>query len=213
MESKNCDIEGNLARAMPLVEKAVRLGARLICLPIETPLGRIGVGICIENLRAFLSRELIACDADIVLQPISCPEMPRFLPLKFREMMGRNMRHAARSYAAGLGIPAVFANKCGMFVSPLPMFPYLPLRTHFLGHSAIVDSNGKILRQVGGETAVLVETVAMNPDRKTGRPLPANGNWVVESPAVLLWFSEFIRRVGRRSYARNNQRRIVTSQS
>jgi N-carbamoylputrescine amidase len=179
---------------------------------IETPMGRIGIGICYENLRAFLSRELIAHDADIVLQPHSCPDMPTFLPQKIREMLRYNVRNVARSYATRLGIPAVFANKCGVFESPSPMFPYLSLRMPFLGHTAIADSNGNVLRQVGGEAAVLVETVIMNPDRKTGQPLPANGNWVVKSPVVFLWFSEFVRRIGQRSYARDKQRRIANAQ-
>jgi N-carbamoylputrescine amidase len=179
---------------------------------IETPLGRVGVGICYENLRAFLSRELVARDADIVLQPHSCPDMPGFLPPRLRERMRKNVRDAARSYAAGLGIPAVFVNKCGPFVSPSPMFPYLPLRMPFFGHTAIADSNGDVLRQVGREAAVLVETVVMDPDRKTGRPLPANGNWAVQAPAVSLWYSEFVGRAGQRSYARD-QRRIAAARS
>lgn len=174
---------------------------------IETPLGRIGVGICYENFRTFLSRDLVAHKADIILQPHSCPDVSGFFPKRFREIIRRNVREAARSYATGLGIPAVFVNKCGPFLSPSPMFPYIPLRMPFYGHTAIADSNGDVLHQVAREAAVLVETVVMDPDRKTGRPLPANGNWVVKAPAVFLWFSEFARRAGQRSYARN-QRRI-----
>lgn len=179
---------------------------------IDTPMGRIGVGICFENFRAFLSRDLAENNVDILLQPHSCPDISRYFPSSIGSRLRNNVFNTARLYAVGLGIPSVFANKCGQFRSPAPIIPYMSIRAPFLGHSAIVDSNGNVLCRAEQETGILVETVVLDPDRKTGRPLPANGDWVVQVPLLFLWLSELIGWAGQRSYARNKQR-ILAVQS
>ncbi|MBW2453072.1 MAG: carbon-nitrogen hydrolase family protein [Deltaproteobacteria bacterium] len=297
MESRNGDVEGNLARALPLLEQAVERGAELVCLPeflpsgylfherawdaaepsqgataqwlveqakrlgvivgtsfleatsqgfknvfvltgpegelgrvykqdvalfenyfmegekgshvIETPLGKIGVGICYENLRAFLSRLLVEHDVDLVLQPHSCPGAPSWFPRWGRRMFEEEVRGIAQRYAKGLGIPAVFVNKCGPFVSPLPMFPYR-LDSPYVGATAIVDCDGAVLERAEPRPAVLVATVQLDPARKTHRPLPARGRWVAQGPWIALRAMEWVDRRGRAAY-RRNQRKVAAA--
>jgi len=294
VESRNRDIEGNLARALPLVEEAAGKGATLICLPeflpsgyifdetaweaaepadgptmrwlaehakrlnvtigtsfleaagdgfknafvlmgpdreygrvykqdvalfenffnedqagphvIQTPFARVGVGICYENLRAFLSRLLVENDADILLQPHSCPGPADFAPGWIKRMQDDLIRDTAVRYARGLGIPALFVNKRGPFDTTTPMFPYLRYRAPFQGFTSIADSDGSLLSQVEKEQAVLVETVHLDPSRKTRRRLDANGNWAVRLPGIARWYMEFVGRRGRASYAKNPRR-------
>jgi len=293
MESSNQDINGNLARALPLVEEAAGKGARLICLPefmpsgyifdesiwevaekedgytvqwlaehagrlkvtlgtsfiettgngfrnafvlmgpegeygrvykqdvalfenyfmegeagshvIQTPMGNVGIGICYENMRAFLSGLLVQHDADILLQPHSCPALPHFLPQKFKQIFKDIIGRTPVTYAEGLGIPAVFINKCGPFHSSTPSFPYVKFRSSFVGMSAIVDSDGTVLKQVDTDTAVLVDKVKLDPGRKTRKPLPANGHWAIKAPWPSLPYMDFVDKQGRASY-RKNQR-------
>lgn len=291
MESANQDIDGNLDRALPLVEQAARKGATLICLPeflpsgyifdetawdaaeprggttvqwlahhakrlnvtlgtsfleadndrfknafvlmgpegeygrvykqdvavfenffmagqsgshvIETPFAKIGVGICYENLRAFLSKLLVKHDVDLVLQPHSCPALPGFLPRWARRIFDQEIGGTAEKYAKGLGIPAVFVNKCGPFDSPLPLFPFNRLRVPFAGFTTIADSDGTVLQKAKKEQAVLVDTVHLEPKRKTRRPLPSKGKWACSFPWIALKYMEYVDRRGKSSYRKN----------
>jgi N-carbamoylputrescine amidase len=173
---------------------------------IETPFARVGVGICYENTRSFLSPLMVEHDADILLQPHSCPSLPSFMPRWMRDPYDDIVRDTPRNYAEGLGIPVLFVNKCGPFHSPTPMFPYLPFRAPFAGLTAIADSDGQVLMQADKDPTVLVATVHLDPDRKTRRPLPARGNWVIEAPRVILWYLEFVGKRGRLSYEKNRRR-------
>jgi N-carbamoylputrescine amidase len=297
MESRNQDVEGNLRRAIPLVEEAAGRGAILICLPeflpcgyvyhermweaaersagpttrwlaeqakrlhvtlgtsflevrdegfrnvfvlmgpdgeygrvgkedvavyenwftegdpgphvIQTPFARVGVGICYENLRAFLSPRLVEHDADILLQPHCCPMVAGLLPARVKRIFEDEVRHTAARYARGLGIPVVFVNQCGFLNTPIPMFPFLPFRAPFLGHTNIVDSDGTMLDQAEREPAVLVRRVNLDPQRKTHRPLPSRGKWVAQMPMPFLRAMEFIDARGKAAYARNPRRAVA----
>jgi predicted amidohydrolase len=166
----------------------------------------VGVGICYENLRAFLSPKLVEHDADILLQPHCCPVLPGFLPTMVKQIFEGEVRRTAERYARGLGIPVVFANQCGVLDTPSPMFPFLRLRVPFLGHTNIADSDGTVLGQAGREPAVLVCRVNPDPQRKTHRALSASGKWVAEMPLPFLRIMEFIDSRGKAAYARNPRR-------
>jgi hypothetical protein len=114
------------------------------------------------------------------------------LPTRVKRVFEEEVRHTAGRYARGLGIPVVFVNQCGFLDTPTPMFPFLPLRVPFLGHTNIADSDGKILGQARREPAVLVCRVNLDPQRKTHRALPARGKWVAQMPTPFLRIMEFI---------------------
>ena len=291
MESRNGDVQGNLERALPLVEQAASRGAELICLPeflpsgylfeegcwdaaepshgstvqwlachaarlnvvigtsfletdgetfrnvfvlmgpdgeygrvykqdvalfenffmesragshvLATPLGNIGVGICYENLRAFLSRQLVELDTDLLLQPHSCPTLQNYLPRWAHRMFNQVIDGTAQRYAQGLGIPAVFVNKIGPFITGTPMFPYSRYRAKFPGFTAIADSDGRVLEHAKREEAVLVATVTLAPERKTHTPLKADGLWAAPLPWLARKYMEFVDWYGIRAYRAN----------
>lgn len=173
---------------------------------IDTPLGRIGVGICYENQRAFLSRLFVEHDVDLVLQPHSCPGLSVFAPRWARRAAEGIIHRTPRRYAVGLGVPVVMANKCGPFVSPLPGLGGIPYRAPFCGGSAVVDSDGSVLAQVGPEPAVLIRSVRLSAARKTHRALPAKGLWASEVPWPVTQLAELIDARGQASYAKNPRR-------
>ena len=174
---------------------------------IDTVLGRIGVGICYENTRAFLSQRLVEADVDLVLQPHSTPALPRSTPGFVQRSYARTMRTAA-AYARSLGLPVVHANKVGPFVSPRPIFPGGRYRSWFIGGSSIYDSDGQARAAApdGAGEEVLVATVTLDAARKTHRPLPAVGKWIESGSPMSHWWLEQIAKRGRRSYLRNPRR-------
>ena len=177
---------------------------------IETTLGRVGVGICYDNLFRFLAEAMIAGDADILLMPFSAPtpEQAWYYPEKRVRAYLAAYRHGASNYARMLGIPAIQVNKSGPWQSESPaIFP--AQESTFGGQSEIADSNGEILAELGDEEDVIVADVVMDPARKHRR-LPAEatlwGRWISPAPWEfrLFWIIEAL---GRRSYARNERRR------
>lgn len=174
---------------------------------IDTALGRIGVGICYENTRAFLSQRFVEADVDLVVQPHSTPALPRSTPGFVQRSYARTMRTAA-IYSRGLGLPVVHSNKVGRFVSPRPIFPGGRYRSWFIGGSSIYDSDGQELAvaadRVGEE--VLVATVTLDAARKTHRPLPTVGKWIERGLPMSHWWLEQIAKRGRRSYVLNPRR-------
>jgi N-carbamoylputrescine amidase len=170
---------------------------------IATPLGRIGVGICFENTRAFLSEELAKLDADLLLQPHSAPDLPRWAPAFAHRIHARALTQAPVLYAQHMGIPCVLVNKCGEVDAARPAFPYGRYRAPFLARSRIVDSDAKVLVQAEHEERTLVATVTLDPSRKTRKPVPAHGPWVVEAPGFALRYMDSVGERGAKAYAKN----------
>lgn len=81
-------------------------------------------------------------------------------------MRGKHLlQESPRIYAHALGVPVVFANKCGPLDTPLPK-PFPRQRTRFPGLSAIADSDAVMKIQLGGEEGVIVTDVSLDPARK-----------------------------------------------
>ena len=180
---------------------------------IDTPVGRIGVGICYENTRAFLSQQLVEAGVDLLLQPHSTPALPRFTPGFVQRSYAQSMR-TAETYARGLGVPVLHANKVGPFDSPTPTAWPGRYRSWFIGGSSIFESDGRQLAGApdGARETVLVETVTLDPKRKTRRPLPAFGPWIEKGSAFTHWRLERIAALGQRDY-RGNPRRAVAARA
>jgi N-carbamoylputrescine amidase len=75
---------------------------------IDTALGRIGVGICYENLLYTRLRDLHHASVDLVLQPAAAGRPKPFIPGDL-ERFDRMVQGIARHYAKVLGVPAVMA--------------------------------------------------------------------------------------------------------
>lgn len=101
----------------------------------------------------------------------------------------------------------VMSNKVGRLVTTLPAdFPAQDIE--FPGYSAIADSDGSLLGQLGpGEHGAVVATVHLTPERKSKELLPhAFGRWTAKMPWwAFVWI--LTQRMGERAYAKNALRK------
>ncbi len=202
------DIDGRVRKQTPAAAEAFFTKGEAGPHVIDTALGKIGVGICYENLLAYLPRLMSTQLVDLLLMPHSAPSPMATLLFPVRAVAQYNqcLANLALHYARMLGIPAVFVNKCGPWLSPIPFVPWLGQRSKFLGRSAIVDSDGTVKRQLGVEEAVIVEKVTLDPSRKTGRCPARRGRWATNVPVAVNQF-RLLEAMGAAWYRLNDKRR------
>ena len=183
---------------------------------IETDIGRIGIAICYDNsLRCVIDR-LLAGDPDILLMPMSAPTPPKSLFYSERRIASyhASFRNGAIQAAQSWGIPAVMANKAGVWETPLPGL--LPaVHSRYPGFSHIADNDGTELARLGDKVGLIVATVHMDPSKKHFT-LPAEVDryrpWIAPVPldwrsfAIFEWF-------GRRAYRRSRERAALASRT
>lgn len=129
---------------------------------IESVFGRIGIGICYENVLCFHEKQMYEEGADIVLMPHSAPDLT---PDNATGMT------PAERYALLLGVPAVMVNKCG---------PWKEYR--FGGRSTIADADGSVKAQLRYQEGVIVADVTLDPSSKTTEPVICNGYYAIDLP-------------------------------
>lgn len=173
---------------------------------IDTEIGRVGVGICYENLLYERMAELHGRGADLILQPTSAATPTRVFPFRQRDLQAFDcmLGQGAAHYAKVLGVPVVMANKHGTLDTALPGgFP--TQHTVFPGLSSIVDGSGAVKAIMGAEEGVIVADVTLDTARKVTVKPPAHGRWALPVPwyAVVWPLSQWM---GERSYARNPRR-------
>ena len=172
---------------------------------IETELGRIGVGICYENLlydqMCFFRRE----NVDLVLFPAAAGRPKEFIPgdiKRFDEMLIKSRA----IFSQTLGVPVVMANQVGPLETELPgNLPYL--KSSFPGLSSIVDSDGTVKEELGDEEGVIVSDVCIRANHEHGAPPKKYGRmWGVPVPwYAFVW--PLSQKWGEKSYATNPRRR------
>lgn len=175
---------------------------------INTKIGRIGIGICYENQLAFIPQMMYSQSVDLMLMPHSAPTPTRnpFIRGKYIKRYNEVLQNLASHYAEMLGVPAVFVNKSGPWKTPVPGLPLFPQDSSFPGLSAIADSDGEIKCQLGDEEGILVESVTLDPDRKTKTPPPTHGRWAMRLPLVAeTW--RIVEAAGSCSYSLSMERR------
>jgi len=165
---------------------------------IETELGRIGVGICYENLLYERICELSKLSADIVLSPSAAGRPKAILPgdVKRFEKMLVQWRGL---YSKALGVPNVIANRVGLLDTELPgMLPHL--KSSFPGLSAITGSDGAVLSELGEEEGVIVADVHLDCRRKKEESLKCHGKmWAMPVPwYAFIW--PMTQRTGEKRY-------------
>jgi len=171
---------------------------------IETEIGRIGVGICYENLLHERICELTDLSVDLVLSPAAAGRPKPIIPgdvRRFEEMLklGRGL------YSDVLGVPAIVANRAGPLETELPgMLPYL--KSSFPGLSSITDADGKVLAELGDEEGVIVSEIKLNPAKKKSMtPICYGKMWAFPVP----WYSfiwPLTQKTGEKEYNRNPRR-------
>lgn len=172
---------------------------------IETELGRIGVGICYENLlydqMCFLHKE----NVDLVLSPAAAGRPKPFIPgdVKRFEKMLINGRAI---FVKTLGVPVIMANRVGPLETELPgNLPYL--KSSFPGLSSIVDSDGTVKGELGDKEGVIVADVRLRQNAKhESEPKRYGKMWGMPVPwYAFIW--PLTQKWGEKSYAANPRRK------
>jgi N-carbamoylputrescine amidase len=177
----------------------------------DTPFGRIGVGICFENALYERYAELHQAGIDLYLRPFSGASFEAKFPVRQHDadVLNAALRDGTADTARLMGIPVIMSNKVGRLVTTLPAgFPAQDIE--FPGYSAIADSDGTLLGQLGpGEQGVVVATVHLTPERKINELLPrAFGRWTAKMPWwAFIWM--LTQRMGERAYAKNALRKSI----
>lgn len=153
---------------------------------IDTPIGRIGVGICYENLLYDRYCELQDAAVDLYLQPTSGASFQAKFPIRQKDvdLVNAGLRYGTAEKARVMGIPVIMANKVGRLVlSKLPGgFPSQDIE--FPGYSAVADSDGRLLSQLmPGEAGAAIGNVVLDPSRKSKQRAPRlHGRWAAAVP-------------------------------
>ncbi len=172
---------------------------------IETALGRIGVGICYENLLYNQLRSLHSENLDLVLMPAAAGRPKPILPGDVRRFE-KMLLESRKIFSKTFGTPVVMANRVGPLETKLPgHLPYL--KSSFPGLSSIVDSNGTVKGELGDEEGVIVADVNLNTGVKDrDEPKKYGKTWGIPVPwYAFIW--PLTQRMGEKSYAANPRRR------
>lgn len=175
----------------------------------DTPIGRIGVGICFENALYERYAELHRAGIDLYLRPFSGASFEAKFPIRQRDadVLNAALRDGTAETAKLMGIPVIMSNKIGRLVSTLPArFP--PQDVEFPGFSAIANSDGTLVGQLGpGKQGIVVGTVHLMPERKKKELVPRTfGRWTAKMPWwAFIWV--LTQRMGERAYAKSALRK------
>jgi N-carbamoylputrescine amidase len=172
---------------------------------IETDLGRIGVGICIENLLYDHLLDLQRQSVDLVLQPMAAGRLKPMKPGD-TELFDSMVKRGAPYYARALGVPVAMADRTGALNTDLPA-NLGEMASTFPGYSQIVDSDGAVKGRMGSQEGVLVAEVTLDPGLKKEKKLRCYGKmWAIPMP----WFAFMLpetQHMGEKAYAENPRRR------
>jgi N-carbamoylputrescine amidase len=151
---------------------------------IDTPLGRIGLGICADNHYVDMPAMMQEESVDIMLMPHAWP-----VPLRTSKLVKdedvREARELAKGYAglfaSLLGVPVIFVNQVGPISSGWEgVWGRLldPEVYGYAGFSTIADSDGQVKAQMGQEGGVIVADVLLDPSRKVRVKPPNYDGWL-----------------------------------
>jgi len=139
---------------------------------IETPIGRIGVGICADNHYGDVARQLATARLDLLLMPHAGPAACVVGgSISAADVRGQHerLRSLAPWYAERLGVPVVFVNQSGPMVgrggTGLLGSMVESAAFHLPGLSTIADSDGRVVDHVGEGDGLVVADVTLDPAR------------------------------------------------
>jgi N-carbamoylputrescine amidase len=172
---------------------------------IETALGRIGVGICFENLLYGHLLEMQRASVDLILQPTAAGR-PKPMKEGDIELFDSMIRRCAPYHARALGVPVALSDRTGLIDTRLPG-GFGEFNSSFPGYSMIVDSDGGVKARMEAEEGVIVAEVVLSPERKRSkRPRCYGGMWAFPMP----WFAPMwpeTQLMGEKDYAENPRRK------
>jgi N-carbamoylputrescine amidase len=156
---------------------------------IDTPIGRIGIGICADNQFAAHLQLMHDLRADVILMPHAWPTPSKAAGLVSEDDVAtqrRRMIELPSLYARSLGVPVVFVNQIGPLMPIGGILGRLmnPRIWRLCGQSRIIDSDGCLLGQLAEQEGVLTAVATMDPRRKHYRQPPSYGGWLQPGSAL-----------------------------
>jgi len=199
------EIAGKVRKSPPASLEAYFYRAGSTPHVIETEIGRIGVGICYENLLFERLNHLVQSSVDLVLQPTAAGRLKPMRPGD-NELFDRMVKRIAPRFAKVLGVPVVFANRTGRIQTPLPA-GMGDFDSNFPGLSQIVDSDASVRAKMGEEEGVIVAEVRLDPNRKrSAKPRCYGKMWALPVPWYApIWPETQIE--GEKAYEKNDLRK------
>lgn len=172
---------------------------------IETEIGRIGVGICYENLLFSQMCFLHGENVDLVLSPAAAGRPKPFIPGDVKRFE-RMLVNGRAIFSETLGVPVIMANRVGPLETELPgSLPYL--KSSFPGLSSIVDSDGTVKEELGDVEDIIVADVCLTHNAKHERAPKRYGKmWGIPVPwYAFIW--PLTQKWGEKSYVTNPRRK------
>lgn len=206
-------VAGTVRKQFPAAAEAYRFRGVSGSHIIETPLGRIGVGICYESLSRAWAEELLAARPDFVLLSFSgpVPTPSRFNPPENGEAFVQLLERAPTQIARLLGVPVAYANKTGRWKTRLP-FPLPDEDSYFPGASRITDGAGETLAVLGDEPGFAIATVEPGKPGEPSATLPDVGRWNQPVPDFFRLF-RLPETLGAISYRLSRKRRAMAKKT
>ena len=143
---------------------------------VETPLGRIGIGICADMFDQKVWKRFQG-KADLVIISSAWPDLTTggflFAKSGVNAQISEMPKVLPQRLAESLGAPVVYANLCGPFDSPLPLLYPFRVSSRFVGSSAVYERGGVVVSRLKEEEGVAIGEV-------TPQSLPVKGRYRVE---------------------------------
>jgi N-carbamoylputrescine amidase len=180
---------------------------------VDTPIGRLGIGICADNQLAAHLRLMRERQVDLVLMPHAWPTPYRASgPVSDVDVAThqRRMVELPALYAAALGVPVIFVNQIGPLQPIGGMLGRLmdPRVWRLRGQSRIVDSDGTVLDALEEDEGVVVATVHPDPRRKHWHEPPSYAGYLQPGPRMVRkLIIPLDTAIGRAAYMMSRQRR------
>jgi predicted amidohydrolase len=174
---------------------------------LKTPLGDVGVALCWENVRTRTVRRLRG-KVDLLVGGSCWWSLPdRAIPLPGKRSAGRRnlsiMVSTPARMARLLGAPFIHAAHAGDFKAGMPLVPGLPYRSHFLGETQIVDSDGSVLARLTHEDGEAIAVAEVAPGRVEPADKPPDGFWIPDLPLLIRFAWQYQNLHGRMYYRRH----------
>ena len=148
----------------------------------------------------------LTLSVDIVLSPSAAGRPKPFIPGDV-ERLEDAVKRWRYLYSDVLGVANVTANRVGPLETELPgMLPYL--KSSFAGLSAITNSDGMVLAELGDGEGILVEEIELDPSKKKKMEPKRHGKiWALPVP----WYSflyPMTEKSGEKRYKKSQSRAI-----
>jgi len=172
----------------------------------ETPIGKIGVAICLDSTKSHTLKSLAAGKPELLLIPFSYPAFPDFYPSSARKAWKEGFEKIPQIYATALHVPVVSCNKTGKFESPVPMMFNMRTCSQFLDTSQILDCEGTVAEKAKHGEQVLIGEVEVK--AQTGTPnTPDEKRWLLPFSAFVRFTTDTSYRLGKIRYAVSAKRK------